>query len=363
MRGLISIYLDIFRFLAALGVFLSHAAQHSAAPGVLPAVPIDHKLVIIFFVISGYVITASASRPDRTLANYSADRIARLSSVVVPALLLTYVLDGIGSRFSPDLYSFIDQRWQSLRLLANLCYCQQIWFLCVNPSSNTPMWSLGYEFWYYVLFGALIFVRSKWAKILSLLVISAFIGPKILLLLPAWAIGSLAYHWRNRWQCPYGAAWLLFIVTGLATVLAITFEDQLGLSNGKSGQPPLYYSSNYGGDLIFALIVASHFVCCGMLSRHITRDLEPYKAVKFVRWMASHTFSLYLYHAPLLFFLRAITKYDPHNLYAVLAAMAGTLLIIAGLSKITEERYPVLRTWLRQWLGSFAPKPGLAATR
>jgi peptidoglycan/LPS O-acetylase OafA/YrhL len=355
MSGLVSIYLDIFRFVAAMGVFFSHAEQHSGFAGILPFIyfgHFDHKFVVIFFVISGYVIAASASRPDRNLANYSADRLARLSSVVIPALFLTYLLDAIGAMVSPEIYSFIDPHWQPIRLLANLLYCQQIWFLCVNPSSNTPFWSLGYEFWYYVLFGLLIFVRTNLSKTILLLAVAFFIGPKIMLLLPAWAVGALAFHATKIYACSYRLSSFLFIATGVTTMLALVFEDQLGFSNGKAGLPPLYYSSNFIGDNIFAIIVAGHFFCCGLFSRHLRTNFEPFQMVKFVRWLAGHTFSLYLYHMPLLFFIRAITKYNPQNIYAVLTAMAIVLIIIVGLSKITEERYPVLRSFLRRWIGS-----------
>jgi len=340
-----------------MGVFLSHIQQHAAAPCVLPQVYFDHILVIVFFVISGYVITASAARPDRTLANYSADRLARLSSVVIPALVLTYGLDAIGSMASPGLYSYIDPRWQSVRCLLNFFYCQQIWFLCVNPSSNTPLWSLGYEFWYYFLFGIWIFVRSKRIKVALLLAVSLFIGPKILLLLPAWILGALAFHAGKVWQCSYRRSFLLFVVTGIAMVVALVFEYQLGINNGKSGLPPLYYSSNFLGDNFFAVIVAANFIACSLFSKHLLRDLEPLKSVRFIRWLASHTFSLYVYHMPVIFFVRAIAKYNPHNLIAVLVAMSVALLIIAGLSKLTEEQYPVLRTFLRRRLGTAALKP------
>ena len=118
--------------------------------------------------------------------------------------------------------------------------------------------------------------------------------------------------------------------------------------------PPLYYSSNFLGDNIFAGAVALHFFCCALLSKHIGANLEAYQAVRFIRWLATHTFSLYVYHMPLLYFIRAVGRYDPHSLPAALTAMCVALLIIAGLSKITEERYPVLRKSLRQWLGTFA---------
>lgn len=353
MSGLISIYLDIFRFLAALGVFYSHAQQHSGAHSILPPLFLDHKLVIFFFVISGYVIAASASRPDRTLANYSADRLARLSSVVIPALVLTAILDSIGGAMSPHIYAAIDPRWQPVRFIVNFFYCQQIWFLCVNPSCNTPMWSLGYEFWSYALFAVWIFVRSHWTKTVLLILISAFIGPKILLLLPAWAVGALAFHASKIWRCSRGSSLALFILSSLILVLAAIFDVQLGLTNGRAGMPPLFYSSNYFGDNLFAVIVAGNFLCCALFSRHVTADFERFRVVKFIRWLAGHTFSLYVYHMPILYFLRAVFQYDPYNLLNVLAAVFGALLIIVGLSKVTEERYAVLRKLARVWMADF----------
>jgi peptidoglycan/LPS O-acetylase OafA/YrhL len=350
MSGLISIYLDVFRFLAALGVFFFHAEHLPVSSHVLPYVYFNHKLVIVFFVISGYVIAASAARPDRTFANYSADRLGRLSSVVIPALFLTYVLDAIGVRLLPDIYSNINPQWQSIRFTANFFYCQQIWFLCLNPSSNNPFWSLGYEFWYYVLFGILVFARIQWAKILLLVAVSLFVGPKILLLLPAWAVGALAFHAGRRFKCSGRSALLLFIITGVAVIASLLFENQLGMNNGKVGLPPLYYSYNYVGDNLFAVILAANFFACALFSRQFKNDFEPRRVVRFIRWMASHTFSLYLYHVPLLFFIRAVTKYDPHNPYEVAAALCVALVIVSGLSKITEEQYPLLRTRARRWM-------------
>jgi peptidoglycan/LPS O-acetylase OafA/YrhL len=363
MSGVISIYLDLVRFLAAMGVFLWHAEQYPVSSGILPHIYFNHMLVIVFFVISGFVIASSASRPDKSLANYSADRLARLSSVVIPALALTYCLDTIGSWASPFVYSSISHQWQSFRLLVNLLYCQQIWFFCVNPSSNKPFWSLGYEFWYYVLFGIWIFVRSKRVKVLSLLAVSVFVGPKIMLLLPAWVVGALAFHLSKVCRCSYKCSLMLFVATGLGMVMALAFQDQLGLNNGKAGMPPLYYSSNFYGDNVFAVMVAAHFLCCALFSKHFTKSLEAYGIVKFIRWMASHTFSLYVYHLPILLFIRSIANYNPRNPFAVLAVIFTALLVIAGLSKITEERYPALRAILRRWMAILSSKSRMISNK
>jgi peptidoglycan/LPS O-acetylase OafA/YrhL len=349
MKGLNSVYLDVWRFLAAMGVLLWHAGSLAAAPGVLPVIYFNHKLVIIFFVISGYVIAASADRPDRTLVNYGADRLARLSSVVLPALLVTALLDAIGFRLAPELYAAVNPHWQWVRFVANAFYCQQIWFFCVNPSSNTPFWSLGYEFWYYVFLGMWVFIQAGWKRILGLLLLAVLVGPKILLLLPAWVVGAVAYHLGKHWQPGRRTSLALFLGTGMAMVLALLFEDQLGFNNGQAGAAPLYYSANYGGDNIFALMVAAHFFCCRLYSNHLGNQLETNRAAKLVKWLAGHTFSLYLYHVPILLFIRAAAKYDPHNRLSVVAAVFLACLMIVGLSRLTEEQYPVLRGAFRAW--------------
>jgi peptidoglycan/LPS O-acetylase OafA/YrhL len=225
------------------------------------------------------------------------------------------------------------------------------------------LWSLGYEFWYYVLFGVWIFVETKAAKILLLFGLALLIGPKILLLLPAWAIGAGAFYATKACRCSFRTSIWLFAGTGLAAIAALVFENQFGLNNGKSGLPPLYYSSNFLGDNLFAAIVGIHFVCCGLFSRWLTRDFEPYAAVKAIRWAAGHTFSLYVYHMPLLFFVLAIARYDTRNALDVVAAMAVVLVIIAGLSKVTEERYPALRTLLRRSFGTFTGAVPRLATK
>jgi peptidoglycan/LPS O-acetylase OafA/YrhL len=362
MSGLISIYLDVFRFLAAFGVFFSHAGRLPVSQ-VLPTLHFDHKLVIIFFVISGYVIAASASRPDRTFANYSADRLARLSSVVIPALFLTCLLDAVGSRLFPGVYVLVNPHWQSIRFVANLLYCQQLWFFCVVPSSNNPFWSLGYEFWYYVLFGIFIFARRHRTKVLLLLAVSLVIGPKILLLLPAWAAGALAFFAGTRFKCSTRIAFLLFVVSAIGTAAALIDPNHFGADNGQFGKPPWYYSGNFAGDNLFGFILAAHFFCCSLFSKQLAANFEPYRIVQFVRWMASHTFSLYLYHVPLLFFIRAVTKYDPHNPWEVIGALSATLVIISLLSKVTEEQYPILRARSRRWMTSLLRKIRSDATK
>ena len=82
-----SVFLDGLRVLAALTVFAGHCVlllYHGGFPLA------GHVAVIVFFVLSGYVIAYSTlSRPGMSAKRYTVARLSRLYSVVGPALLLT----------------------------------------------------------------------------------------------------------------------------------------------------------------------------------------------------------------------------------------------------------------------------------
>jgi peptidoglycan/LPS O-acetylase OafA/YrhL len=57
-----------------------------------------------FFAMSGYVIAYVADNKEKTIQLYTISRISRLYIVVIPALLLTAILDGAGLYFDNVLY-------------------------------------------------------------------------------------------------------------------------------------------------------------------------------------------------------------------------------------------------------------------
>jgi peptidoglycan/LPS O-acetylase OafA/YrhL len=102
MKKDLSIYLDILRVLAAATVFLAHLSSMKNSGGFLWQFQnFGHPAVIVFFVLSGYLIQYSVTARENTLIDYAVARLGRLYSVVIPALLLTYVLDRIGASFDP----------------------------------------------------------------------------------------------------------------------------------------------------------------------------------------------------------------------------------------------------------------------
>ncbi|MBX6359770.1 MAG: acyltransferase [Acidobacterium ailaaui] len=172
-----SVLLDLLRALAALLVCLEHWRNlfyvdygQIASHRILFALPYvvcgaGHQAVVIFFVLSGYLISGSIFRMMRhgewSWRLYLTHRLVRLWIVLVPALLLGAALDFAGLHFhlAPALYAGqtgthmmnrVPETFRACSFFGNLFFLQGI--LTTTFGSNTPLWSLANEFWYYILF-------------------------------------------------------------------------------------------------------------------------------------------------------------------------------------------------------------------
>ena len=97
-----SLYIDAMRVLAALVVFLDHFARPSVSGGLFWQVaPFGGDAVIVFFVISGFVIAHATAQKERNAADYFISRAARIYSVAVPAIVLTIACDFVGQWIDP----------------------------------------------------------------------------------------------------------------------------------------------------------------------------------------------------------------------------------------------------------------------
>ena len=99
-----SIYLDLIRFTAAVFVFLTHASREQSSGGFLWQLQFGREAVDVFFVLSGFVIAHVVETRERSALAYAVARAARLYSVALPALALTFLLDRIGQPLRPENY-------------------------------------------------------------------------------------------------------------------------------------------------------------------------------------------------------------------------------------------------------------------
>jgi peptidoglycan/LPS O-acetylase OafA/YrhL len=140
---------------------------------------------------------------------------------VLPALLLTFVIDHAGVRIAPELY--LGRPWFGgdmlpLRYIASLFLVHDFWSLALTPGINQPFWSLSFEALYYVVFGIAFFARSRW-KWLAIVLALLLSGPVITALLPIWMLGVYCYRLTKNWEPPVGVSALAF-VAGLGLLAA-----------------------------------------------------------------------------------------------------------------------------------------------
>lgn len=306
-----SIFLDATRFLAAATVLVFHFFSMGLIDSKL-RFPYGGEAVMVFFVISGFVIAFVTDTREKTWQIYSVSRFARLYSVVVPALILTVILDGIGAEINPAAYVANDHEQPLLRIGASLLFINQIWNLTITPLSNGPFWSLSYEFFYYLIFCAAVFAPGRWRYALVILFLLVA-GPRIALYLCIWLLGVLVYYLRPK--MPHQSTAMLFLFfSSLAmfftfiifgspfAALTQAFYDQLnprGFFDFFGSNIFIGGSARFPSDLSVAMAFAGTLLSC---DKAVSILLRADWVTRTIRFLASYTFSIYLYHVPLLIF-------------------------------------------------------------
>ena len=301
-----SVLLDLLRFIAAIAVFLGHSNFYwffcGHVTGFGPQNGQDY--VVIFFVLSGFVITWSIDRKKGYhFGQYLFDRLVRLWTVVLPALFIGIALDFFGKSIHPETYwSIFSSEHITLKVLLSGLFVHESWFLSIRPGSNGPFWSLSYEFFYYVIFGAIALLPTLKSKILTGLTLCIIAGPKILLLFPCWLLGSISYWGCKKFRLNSVFSVVLLSISGFFLYSTLfsrwytwTANDYPGL-----GIYPLFYSAKFLDDYVLALLIGIFLIS---LSRWFPLNTKPKGWIYcVVRNCSKCSFSLYVIHFPLMAF-------------------------------------------------------------
>lgn len=353
----LSVYMDMLRFLAAFAVVMSHVWRL-----VFPTFPLPwpgHAAVIVFFVISGYVIAFATDRPGQTAGRYTLHRSVRILSVAIPALFLAICIAPVSGTWQVPLAGPIPfppgDFWHAIWI--NLVFLgESSWFGRVLPPFNPPYWSLSYEVWYYAIFGIWTFSPSRWRTATTIAVV-AFAGLKIALLFPIWIMGVAVY--RSRFKLDPELALRLFVLTSLFAFAFYWFDFSVKIRAQLTLAFPnfmmdLHGSDQFLGDYILGAIVAANFVAA--------RSMKQYLAgiVRFrskIRYLASFTLSIYLLHMPL-----TVLIWSGMGVHSAIgyAALLVTGIFLAG--SLTERQNGRLRALLERKLAQRG-RSGLSSTR
>lgn len=350
MNKEMSLYLDILRFTAAMTVFLGHAAGKLTGGFLWQLNDYLSASVMIFFVLSGYVIGFVSNTKERNIKDYSIARAARLLSVVVPAIFVTVIFDYAGSQINPDLYfggPWPEPNFDMINYVLSIFLVQNIWGLNLNPGINVPFWSLSFELMFYFIF-AVAFYFEGVKRILFLIIAAAISGPDIILYFPIWLLGLVAYHLttkkheiieKSKYFLPS-----LFILSALILVILTPF-----IKNNFQYTPSIMISGrNVLADYLYAIIFTVNLIA----APSILPLFSPlFKIIgKYVVFAASFTFSLYLFHRPLIQFFATFNTEAPESLINRFLVIGGTLFVTVIIGFWAENQKYTLKKYIKKWV-------------
>jgi peptidoglycan/LPS O-acetylase OafA/YrhL len=364
--------LDGLRAIAVAAVVIFHATESWLRGGFLG--------VDVFFVLSGFLITSQLLREwgQGRQIDVRAFWRRRARRILAALYLLLAVTLAFALVFRPEEVAvFRGDAVAALAYVANWYYIfhNQPYFETVaHPSPLIHLWSLGVEEQFYLvwplLLAACLFFLRRWAALLVLLLAAASAVEMALLYQPAvdpsrlyygtdthasgLLLGSLlAFFWRpqNRGIANHDASGLVGRVSAYAhrslaiDVVALVALALLGyfFVQANDSQPFLYR----GGFTLIALITAVGVVAvshpaAGLLTALL--ELAP------VRWLGRRSYSVYLWHWPVIVFTRPGVDVRISG-YPLLALRIGLALVLAELSfRYIEEpvrRGALIRIWKR----------------
>lgn len=338
-----SILLDLLRFLAAILVLIHHAEQLLDANYLSVFASFGHDAVIFFFILSGFVISYITDK-EKNSYDYIISRAARMYSVVIPSLILVICLYFVGDYFFEANYSqrFRDVNWYYI-VFISLSFLNQTSITEVYVPTNGPFWSISYEVWYYILFGSYFFLNGfkKW---LVTILLSIIAGVKILLLFPTWILGYYLYKYRNR-ICNNYIVGAIFVLTSMLMYLYLRYlnlDDSIVIisnnyifGNDEVANNTLSYSKRFVSDYIISILFVALLVGLFMLNNVYSNLLN--RNANIIRKAASTTFSIYLYHYPLLVFFDNIFRSSE---IVILACLVSTIC----LARVTENKKYLLKS-------------------
>ncbi|HVC59032.1 MAG TPA: acyltransferase [Acetobacteraceae bacterium] len=331
MNRATSVYLDVIRFTAALIVFLGHVSGMHLTGGLFWQFgPYMTSAVVVFFVLSGFVISYVTQRNESAASIYAINRAARVYSVALPALIVTFALDTVGRTIAPGAYNITWGYVATGRLgqfASSAFFTGELWNRDIVPGSCLLYWSLDYEIWYYVMFGLALFAPRRWSPLL-LAAICIVAGPKIVLAAPLWLLGVGCQRLAAE-RIPGPASGAILCFGSVALLLAY----ELFIRN-------TYLPRLYRPDLINAYVVgvlfAAHLI--GFSSFAPTCRIRLGWLVPPIRWFAGATFTLYLFHAPIAHFLAAISPWPIPSWRNRLLVFGGTFLLVMAVAQVTERK-------------------------
>jgi peptidoglycan/LPS O-acetylase OafA/YrhL len=339
-----SLYLDCIRFLASVFVVIAHFIQYGMlSDSVSYYIPeLGREAVIIFFVLSGYVIAYTCDFKKPSFSEYAIARAARIYSVAFPLLIISFLVVYLSSYFNGNDYYQLTKAY--LYIPFHSLFLGEIWNMSEKPAWLAPYWSLSYEVWYYIFFASIYFF-SGFKRVIIASVVFLILGHKLWLLLPIWLSGVALYKYQDKISLSIFSARLGWLISIMILALYKYFDvDFILRAYGNDIWPfdflSLGSADRYLNDYIITLIVLMNFLCAKYAKFY---PLLSY--TKAIRSISTYTFTLYLVHALVMSIWENFYPHNPSSFLDVLLLIVSISLSTYALGQLTEHRKYLFRNF------------------
>ncbi|MGX9218888.1 acyltransferase family protein [Massilia varians] len=256
-----------------------------------------HQAVVVFFLISGWLVGGSLMNrmgKPQALAHYAIDRFTRLWTVLLPTLLLSLGVGLVIGAAAPGPIDFNPgNEFSAAALAGNLLGLQTV--TVPEFGGNYPLWSLAHETWYYIQFPLLLLVIAgggvlrRAAAAAALILLLATLRDMISLYFTVWLLGA-AFS-RIRIDCGKAFQALLLVLT-----LALFVYYRLRGSNDDL--VPASFVQDIICSIPFLLLLAS-------FQQPVDTAAPAYVRTNRVAvFFSEFSFSLYVVHVPVIYLMR-----------------------------------------------------------
>lgn len=322
LRGIASLVVVIHHVFLTSAVF-GNLAESGGRPGMFSAswwftyTPLHlfwggSEAVFIFFVLSGYVLSAQMSRKSAAWPAYYTQRVPRLylpciASVLFALALATLVPRDAGSASSIWLNDHVGATVDSV--------LRDSLLLFGVDTLNSPLWSLQWEVWFSLLLPAYIWIAVKATSRLTLgvtvilalfllMAVGSFTDIEALKYLPVFALGVLTHSYRGQLSCfadsmrrTSPVIWPSFVV------LSVLFLMAYWMVQLHPATPDLIVSASHFPQIIGGWMIVYVVLNSPRAQVVLTRP--------WILWLGSRSFSLYLIHEPIVVSVALLLGEDP----------------------------------------------------